>query len=144
MEIEETKDYSSYHLIPDEIKWAIIFLKKLGGSNKGIASAIFQHFNRSVCHKSVKRVWEKFQRTDSLENQWNQAGRPRLLTEDDLEALALHCVEDRIASVKERIEDLGIEASRETVNRRLLDMGYKAYRARKKPLLTEEHMFERL
>jgi len=144
MEIEEAKDYSSSHLIPDEIKWVIVFLKKRGASNKGVAKLITAEYGRRMDHKGVKRIWDKFQATKSIDNMWSTIGRPQLLTDEDLEALAQNCLEDRISSVKERKEHLELEASRETINRRLLDLGFHSYRAGKKPLLNSDHIQKRL
>lgn len=143
MEIEETKDYSSSHLIPNEIKWVIVFLKKRGASSKSVSKVIFAEYGRRVDHKGVKRIWERFQETKSIDNLWSTAGRPQLLTDEDLEALTQSCLEDRISSVKERKEDLELEASRETINRRLLDLGFRSYRAGKKPLLNSTHVEKR-
>ena len=50
-------------------------------------------------------------------------------------------------SVKERKEELDLEAGRSTINRALLDNGFKAYKAKKKPpfsALSEDNIEKRL
>ena len=141
MEIEEQK---SSHFIPDEVRWAVISSKKDGLSNKATARVISQKYSRSIDHKCVKRLWEKYQRTGSVEDEWNMNGRPKVLTEEDTEDLIEHCEEDRVASVRERKDDLELEASIATINRALLGMGYKAYSARKKPLLSLDNIQDRI
>ncbi len=46
------------------------------------------------------------------------------------------CRDDRMLSVKERKEELGLEAGRFTINKALLDEGVKSRKARKKLLLS--------
>ena len=71
-------------------------------------------------------------------------GRPKAINEEDLERLLDSCREDRVISVKERKEELDLEAGRFTINRALLDNGFKAYKARKKPPLSEDNIEKRL
>jgi len=143
MEIEEEKVEIS-HLIPKEIKWAIVFIKKQGYSNKATAREITEVYKRPMNHQSVKRIWNLYEETQGVENQWNFEGRPKVITEETMERLIESCQEDRQMTVKERVEELQINAGRSTVNKALLDEGYKAYRARKKPTLSPENIQDRL
>jgi len=77
-------------------------------------------------------------------NRRNIHGRPKALSEDDIERLIESCREDRTMSVKERKHELDLEASRATINKTLLEHGFKAYKARKKPPLTPENIEARL
>ena len=144
MEIEEEKEPTQPHLIPEEIMWSIIFLKKSNLSHKAIARGITQTYNRSISHQTVKRIWIKYEETGNVASCWNIDGRPKALSEEDLERLIDNCREYRTLSVKERKEELDLEASRTTINKALLDHGFKAYKARKKPPLTPGNIEARL
>ena len=143
MEIEEEKD-TQPHLIPDEIKWLIVFFKKSDKSNKMTARIVTDFFGRVIGHQTVKRIWTNFQATGSVDNRWSIQGRPKTISQEDLEALLGSCREDRVISVKERKEVLDLEAGRSTINRALLDHGFKAYKARQKPPLSDDNIEKRL
>ena len=128
MEIEEEKEINQPHLISDEIKWAIVFFKKNGHINKGTAKALTEFFGRAISHQTVKRIWDNYQETGSVDNRWSSMGRPKAISEEDLERLLDSCREDRVISVKGRKEELDLEAGRSTINRALLDNGFKAYK----------------
>ena len=133
MEIEEEKDPQHTRLLPDEVKWRIVFFKKEGYSNKETARRISNEYARAMSHQTVKKIWTLYEETKSVECQWNLEGRPKVLNEDQIERLIESCEEDRMLTVKERKEDLELEASLSTINKTLLDFGYRAYKARKKP-----------
>lgn len=141
MEIENEGDT---HFIPEEIKWAIIFKKKEGLGDREAARTVTGSYGRVISHQTVKNVWENYQATNSVFNNWSDQGRPKKLDQETLDLLEQSCIENRIISVKERKETLKIDASTSTVNRPLNEMGYKAYRARKKPVLTEANIEKRL
>jgi len=69
---------------------------------------------------------------------------PKALTKEDLDLLAESCLEERIISVKQRKENLELDAGRSTINAALIGMGFKAYRSPKKPFLYEGHIERRL
>ena len=144
MEIEEEKVPEITHLIPEEIKWAIVFMKKQGYSNKATAKEITELYSRPMTHQSVKRIWNLYEETQGVENRWNFKGRPKVINEETMLMLIESCQEDRQITVKERIEELLINAGRSTVNKALLDEGYKAYKARKKASLSPENIQCRL
>ena len=144
MEIEEEKEPTYPHLIPEEIKWSIIFLKKNGLQNKSIARGLTETYKRPISHQTVKRIWTKYEKTGNVDNNWSLKGRPTVLSEDDLEILIDSCSENRTLSSKERKEELELVASRSTINKALLEHGFKAYKARKKPPLTAQNIQDRL
>ena len=57
--------------------------------------------------------------------------------------MAKDCIENRTASVRDRQERLNLQAGRTTINDALLEMGYKSYRAPKKPLLSDKNIDNR-
>lgn len=144
MEIEEEKVTTHPHLIPDEIKWIIVYLKKVGYSNKMVARTSTEHSGRSISHQTVKRIWDAYQETGTVDNRWSKDGRPKTISEEEIRRLLESCQENRQMSVKERKEELALEAGRSTINRTLLDHGFKAYKPRKKPPLTENNIIGRL
>src|SRR5215510_952089 len=109
MEIEEQKESPISHLIPDEIKWAIVFLKKDNMANKAVARRITEDYGRQMNHQTVKRIWESYKENDSISPKWSAQGRPKSLNDEDLERLAQNCLDDRIISVRERRQELELE-----------------------------------
>ena len=91
MEIIEEKLPVYPHLIPEEIKWSIIFLKKNGLSNKSIARGLTETYKRPISHQTVQRIWTKYEMTGNVDNRWSLEGRPTVLSEDDLERLIDSC-----------------------------------------------------
>jgi len=143
MDIEAEKD-TQIHLLPDEIKYSIVFYKKRGDmSDKKIREQIFSEFGRQLGNSTVQSVWKKYQETDEVSNRWSSQGRPRLLNEEEQDKLIEAVKENRLSSSRELKNDLNFKVSRETVNRELLAKGYKAYRAPAKPLLSEANVFKR-
>ena len=77
MEIEEEKT----HLLSDEIKWAIVQYKKKGLSNTATASAVAREHNRpTLSHQTVKKVWTKYEAQKNVDNNWNENGRPLVIS----------------------------------------------------------------
>jgi len=77
MEIEEEKDEGS-HLLPDNIKYAILFYKDQRDiSDKEIKRRIENDFGRTLGNSTVKTVWDKYQETGSISNRWSDGGRPK-------------------------------------------------------------------
>ena len=68
MEIEEEKEINQPHLISDEIKWVIVFFKKNEHTNKGTAKVLTEFFGRAISHQTVKRIWDNYQETGSVDN----------------------------------------------------------------------------
>ena len=100
MDIEDTTTQN--HLLPDQIKWEIIFCYQQGTSNRQIAQTLGQKHNRpSLCHKTVKLVIDKFEQTGGVNNAWSDKGRPPVVDEEMEDELINHCVENRFQSVKE-------------------------------------------
>lgn len=134
---EEEKDS---HLLPEELKWAIVYKKKEGKSNKKVASEIRDEYKRStIKHQQVKAIWEKYEAIGDVLNLWS-GGRPKILEPEEEEALVQSCLENRIISDRERGINLGLEASRQTINRTLLDKGYKSYKAKSRYLIKPENV----
>lgn len=143
MNFKEDPSHQS-HLLPDDIKHAIILHKKKGETtDKQIARDILSTFGRKLGNSTVSTLWEKYQKTHTIANNWNTEGRPKLLNEEDDEMLIEAVRENRLSSAKDLKDDLELPVSRETVNRELLSLGYKAYKAPAKPLLKPENMDER-
>ena len=128
MEIEEIKTSEQTHLIPTEIKWRIVFLKKDGNGNKETARKVSEEYGRPISHQTVKRIWTLYRDAGSVDYQWSLKGRSKALNDDQIEMLIENCQEDRTSSVKERREDLDLEASRPTIDKTLLGLAYKAYK----------------
>jgi len=132
MEIEEEKTVYS-HLLSDEAKWLIIHYKRLEFPDSETAAIVGACCDRpTLSRQTVNSIWSKYQQTGQVENLWNQEGRPALLNEEDLRRLEKFFLKNPKKSVNEAIHKLGIDASRETVNREILDWGLRAYRAPKK------------
>lgn len=141
---ERLSDVEDPHLLPDEIKWAIVFAKKRNESNRKVAKEVGAAYNRPTLSKdSVKAVYEKYLEKNSVDNQWSSQGRPQLLDSDQIDEVVDHCLDDRRKSVRQHSIELQIQASRQTVNRALINRGYRAYRARKKPLLRAKNIIKR-
>ena len=143
MDIEEEASNQG-HLLPDDIKHAIILRKKQGEMNdKQISEDILSTFGRKLGNSTVSNLWKKYEKTHTIANNWNMEGRPKLLNEEDDEMLIEAVRENRLSSANDIKDDLKLSVSRETVNRELLGLGYKAYKAPTKPLLKQENMYER-
>ncbi len=119
MEIEEQKVSNIPHLLPEEIKWYIVILKKQGYSNKATAKEITRIYERPMSHQSVKRIWTLYQETKDVKGRWNYEGRPKLMNQDIMEKLIDGCQLDRHKTTKERAEELGLDLGRSTINRAL-------------------------
>lgn len=139
MEEEKTS-----HLLTDEQKWLIVLEKKAGKSNKAISSKLLTEYSRNIHPTTVQNVWDRYLANNSVENQWNMQGRPRRFSDDDRDDLEAMIQEDRLLSARQYREQLGFDASRETINREMINLGYKAYKAPPKPLLSESNKQERL
>lgn len=140
---EEKSDQD--HLLPDEIKYAIVFHKKEGKkTDKAIARQILIDYNRKIGNSTVSRIWENYQKTKTVSNHWNTQGRPKLLTTDQQEQLIESVRENRLLSSRELGNQLNLNASRQTINRELINAGYHAYRAPQKPLLSDDNIRDRL
>ena len=132
MEIEEEK-VNNTHLLSEEIKWLVVHYKKQGFSNQDTAKIVGEACNRpTLSRQSVKTVWLKFQRTETIDNEWNKRGRPQILDEEDFEEIKTFFNKNPKKSVNEAINSLKLDASRATVNKAILSRGLKAYRAPKK------------
>jgi len=143
MEIEEDET-NHKHLLPDNIKHSII-LHKMDGrkSDKQIGRDIFSVYGRRIGNSTVKTLWNKYQKTHSLANDWSMKGRSKLLNQEDDEMLIQAVRENRLSSAKDLKNNLELPVSRETLNRELLSLGYKSYKAPAKPVLEPDHMLER-
>jgi len=110
MEIEQSDDQEQHHLLSDELKYNIIFLKRTGLNNNAIAKAIHETHGRCVHPSTVKRICEKFYKTQDISNLWNPEGRPRLLTEEEpLVNLAKKCKCKKTQKVQKIIFKQNIE-----------------------------------
>ena len=113
-------------------KAAIVELRKAGVKQKTIARQL--DFGKSAISKFIKR----FESTGSIDRKQGQ-GWPRISTEADDKLLEGLSRADKKATAQELRQrwrtQSNVNASRETVNRRLLAMDLPARRPRKKPLL---------
>ena len=100
-----------------------------------------------VSRQTVNRVLRKSVLTGSL-SPGKSTGRPRVTTARGDRALlniALwQCTKSASAIVTELRAQHLIRISRQTVNRRLLENGYRSRRTAKKPQLTQRHRCNRL
>ena len=146
MEIE-----SSNHLLPDDIKWAIVFYKSPHIhimlpilSNREIARIVGGIYNRpTLSHKQVKYVYDKYLETNSVDNIWNSEGRPRSLTAQQVDELIQFAINNRSESCNTYKEELKLDVSRKTVNNALLEKGYKCYRAPPKLIISNNNIIAR-
>ena len=77
MEIEEEKS----HLLSEEMKWRIVHYKKDGLGDRATARVVGEEYNRpSLSHQEVKKIWQKYQETRSVENFWNENGCPSVMS----------------------------------------------------------------
>jgi len=143
MEIEEEKSHPK-HLLSDEMKWAIIFWKKEGLSNKAVAKKVgFDHNRPSLSHQTVKNTWNKYQETNQVDNNWSTQGAPRILTMEEEKEVVDLARENRKASSNELLRILEYPVTSRTISNVLVRNGYHAYRAPKKILLTETNISKR-
>lgn len=132
------------HLIPDEIKYFIVLQKKAGDkSNKQIAKQVLSDYKRSIGNSTIENIWEKYQETGQIYNEWSHKGRPKLLNEEEQDLLIQTARDNRLSSSSELKQMLNLTVSRETVNRELVKHGYLAYKAPAKPLLSDDNIRER-
>jgi len=137
MEIEEVKtnameEEKEGHLLSDEAKWLIVFYKKHNFSNKETAFIVGRECQRpSISHQTVKSIWSRYQARNTVNNLWSDKGRPKILREDDMEALIEYFDNNPEKSVTNAKTSLGLSASRETINRALQEKGLNVYRAPK-------------
>lgn len=146
MEIEEPQ-----HLLSEELKWAIIFYKQpqLHNlpflSNREIARIVGNLYNRpTLTHQQVKYIFDKYSERGSVENFWNQDGRPKVLSPEQVEELINHATRNRTDSVNKYKEELNFTASRQTMNNTLIENGLKAYAAPPKLLLSQDNTRARM
>jgi len=133
MEIEETKTEQNNHLLTDQMKWMIIHYKTEGESNKKTAQEVGKKYGRPNLHpQTVNSIWLKYQETQSVENFWNMEGRPSVLEDKDKERLKRFFKRNPKKSINQAKAALNIPASRMTLNRHALAIGFQAYRAPKK------------
>jgi transposase len=123
-ELEDT------HLLSDKIKWGIIAFKKQGMKDLDVAKEARSLYNRpTLHHKTVKLIWERYLESGSVDNKWNPEGRPKVLSEMEEEKILDYSRENRRNSAQQCKEDLELQASRESINRCLLNNGQRSYKA---------------
>ncbi len=144
MEIEEEKAFDNQQLIPKELRWAIIYLKKDNVSNAEAARLLTLKYGRPLDKKAIKRIWKLYQDTGDVEPLWSKQGRPKVLSSEDRTRLITNVQEKRTLSTQKRKEELDLEVSRSTLNRVLIEEGYYAYKLRRKPILSQENVQSRL
>ncbi len=136
---------SKAHLLPDSLKWGIIASKKLGMSNKQAALDLGKAYNRQGLHPStIQRIWSRYLEVESVENKWNSNGRPKVVSEVEEEKLVEYCQQKRRHSVKQIKIELGLNAGRLTLNRYLLNNGYKSFRAPQQIKISKKNVQKRL
>lgn len=103
--------------------------------------------DRHVSKTCVLNVAKKLKQNLPLSNSPGQGRKKASTTADDRTLLRL-CKQDRTKTSEQLSTDLvlsnGKQLSARTVRRRLLDMGYKSYTAKAKPLRKPEHKKDRL
>jgi len=92
----------------------------------------------------VKSVWTKYLDNDDVENQWNEAGRPSIIEEEDTQRLKTYFQRNPKKSISEAKVTLGVPASRPAINRVVMDQGLGAYRVPVKILITAKNQEKRL
>ena len=142
--IEELKT-DSPHFLSEQIKWMIIHYKTKGHSNKQTACLVGKEYNRpSLSHQTVKTIWNKYLKTNGVDHQWSELGRPSVLGETDLERLEEYFKKNPKDSIEEARIALQIDCSRPTINKALLERGFRAYRAPKKFYISPINISKRL
>lgn len=144
MEIEsETPEQQSEnpHLLSDQLKWMIVHFKGQGWSNKNVAKELGDTYSRpGLSPHTVKSIWEKYKKTKKVDNAWSKEGRPKVLGEEEMEELKEYFQDHPKKSINEAKLDLCLPASRSTLNREVLDLGLKAYRAPKKIFISDNNV----
>jgi len=112
-------------------------------NDKEIGRKILLNFGKRLGNSTVQTLWKKYQETNRISNNRSKEGRARLMDQDDQAMLIDIAKENRLSSVKSLKNDLNLSPNRETVNRELLEKGYKAYKAPMKPLLTQDNILQR-
>ena len=102
-------------------------------------------YNRhSLSHQTVKAIWTKFCKFQEVSNQWAHIGRPLALTEEDLVRLEKYFDKNPKESIEEAKFSLGLSASRQTINRALLQRGIRSYRSPKKIYISPRNVQKRM
>ena len=146
MELEYDSTVTSHNrLLPEELKWAIIFYKKQDKSSAEVADIVGEAYGRpTLSRQTVDKVWNKYGQNHSVANQWSRQGRPSVLTVDDLDEIKEYLEKNPKKSINEVKVDMCIEAGRSTINKHLLDYGLKSYRAPKKIYISPRNTGNRL
>lgn len=114
-------------------KAVILALSKEGLSSRSIGLRV------DIAHSSVVRLLQKFRSQGTVERKRGSGRRKKTTAGDDRVLRRLSMTNRRLTSTALRSEwvtHTRVEVSARTVRRRLFNMGLKAYRPRKKPLLT--------
>lgn len=123
------------------VRHRILAYADTGLSQTAIAARI------GVRRETVNRILKRNQQTGSVDP-GKSTGRPRVSTVRDDRVLVRLARQDRFKSCNvltaEWNQQANIRASSRTVNRRLIQMGYRARRCAVKPKLTPRHKRERL
>ena len=78
----------------------------------------------SVSRSSVYRLAEQEKKTGSVDLRVSSRGRKRILSEDDCKNIAKLIENHRDITIEEIRENLHLKASRSTVSREILNLGY--------------------
>jgi len=100
--------------------------------------------SRTLSHQTVKSVWLKYQRTNSVANEWCKSGRERVLLEEEIQNIIDYLSKHPKKSISEARVALDIDASRPSINKALLRSGFRAYRAPKKFYVSRVNIDKRL
>ena len=142
---DDEMEVENSHLLSDQIKYAIVHFKLIGFSNKETARSCGEMYNReSLSHQTVKAIWNKYQRTNTIKNEWCNVGRERALGEDEILDLVEFLTSNPKKSISEARVALNIKASRPSINKALLGNGFRAYRAPKKFYISPTNIDRRL
>ena len=68
---ETSMEIESSHLLSDQVKWAIVHFKLQNYSNKNTAKICGEMYDReTLSHQTVKSIWDKYLKNQSIENEW--------------------------------------------------------------------------
>lgn len=122
--------------VPESIKWQVIGQFKTGKNKSEISRLL------NISRKCVINTIRVYKKSNNVKNK-SRSGRPRV-TNSRVERLIVNKVKNNRSitanSLKNELkEELSVNISRQTINRRLLEKNLKSCVATRKPLLTEKN-----
>src|SRR5689334_11672696 len=104
----------------------------LDKSHKQTAKQLGRLYKQRCLHPAtVKSIWTKYNQTGTVESKWCMKGRPKAMTKMEEAELIEHCQKHRHDSAIQYKMDLEPAATRQTINRSLLNNRFRSFKTLK-------------